>query len=664
MGQITEGTLLWQPSDDDRRNANLTNYMAWLGQSFDLGFENYADLWQWSVDHPSKFWQSIWSYFDVVASKQAKVPLASTTMPGAKWFAGAELNYAENFFARQIADQPAILYKSEDRPIVEIGWDEVSLKTAQLAQALRNMGVGRGDRVVAYMPHIPETIFALFAVASLGAIWSSCSPDFGSRSVLDRFQQIEPKVLLAVDGYQYGGKTFDRRDVIADLNAGLPTLEKIIVVSAIDDGIQQTEMHKHISWSDLVGDSVQPEELTFEQVPFDHPLWVLYSSGTTGLPKPIVQGHGGILLEHLKMASLHLDLKPGDRFFWYTSTGWMMWNFLIGGLLVGSSIVVYNGSPGYPDLNILWELAQEAGITYFGTSAAFISACNKARIRPSKVFDLRRIRAVGSTGSPLTIDGFKWIYDNVNPRLALESVSGGTDLCTAFLGGCRLLPIYAGEIQGAALGAEVKAFNEAGESVIDEMGELVITQPMPSMPLFFWNDPNDERYRASYFDMYPGVWRHGDWIKFNRRGGCIIYGRSDSTINRQGIRMGTSELYRTVEALPEISDSLVIDLELLGREPHMYLFVVLRDEVKLDGKLEKRINQAIRTEISPRHVPNEISVISEVPYTLSGKKMEVPIRRLLLGLPVEKAVNFGAMRNPRSIDFFVKLADSISGGDG
>ncbi len=459
--------------------------MAWLGHSFDLGFENYADLWQWSVDHPSKFWQSIWSYFDIVASKQAKVPLASTTMPRAKWFAGAELNYAENYFARKIADQPAILYKSEDRPIVEIGWDEVSLKTAQLAQALRNMGVGRGDRVVAYMPHIPETIIALFAVASLGAIWSSCSPDFGSRSVLDRFQQIEPKVLLAVDGYQYGGKTFDRRDVIADLNAGLPTLEKIIVVSTIDDGNQQTEMHKHISWSDLVGDSVQPEELTFEQVPFDHPLWVLYSSGTTGLPKPIVHGHGGILLEHLKMASLHLDLKAGDRFFWYTSTGWMMWNFLIGGLLVGSSIVVYNGSPGYPDLNILWELAQEAGITYFGTSAAFISACNKARIRPSKVFDLQRIRAVGSTGSPLTIDGFKWIYDNVNPRLALESVSGGTDLCTAFLGGCRLLPIYAGEIQGAALGAEVKAFNEAGESVIDEMGELVITQPMPSMPLFF-----------------------------------------------------------------------------------------------------------------------------------------------------------------------------------
>ncbi len=660
MGHITEGTLLWQPTEQDRQNANLTDYMTWLSREFDVSFDNYAALWQWSVENAAEFWQSIWLYFEVISSKEATTPLASPAMPDAKWFEGAELNYAENFFARKVAGQAAILFKAEDRPLIEITWDEIAQQTAQLASALRMMGVAKGDRVVAYMPHIPETIVALFAVSSLGAIWSGCSPDFGSRSVLDRFQQIEPKVLLTVDSYQYGGKTFDRREIISELNIGLPTLEKIIVVSDIVGEEEQAENNKFVAWSDLVYDSDESQELTFEQVSFDHPLWVLYSSGTTGLPKPIVQGHGGILLEHLKMSSLHLDLKPGDRFFWYTSTGWMMWNFLIGGLLAGATIVIYDGSPGYPNLNVLWELAQKVGITYFGTSAAFIGVCVKANLTPGESYDLRRLRAVGSTGSPLTPEGFAWIYKNVHPNIALESVSGGTDLCTAFLGGCRLLPIYAGEIQGAALGADVKAFNESGESVVDEMGELVITRPMPSMPLFFWNDPGDERYRASYFEMYPGIWRHGDWIKFNERGGCVIYGRSDSTINRQGIRMGTSELYRTVESLPEVQDSLVIDLELLGREPYLYLFIVLKEDRELDDALKSKIKQSIRTEISPRHLPNEIAVISEVPYTLSGKKMEVPVRRVLLGSPVEVAVNVGAMRNPKAIDYFVELAESVA----
>jgi acetoacetyl-CoA synthetase len=660
MGHITEGTLLWQPTEQDRQNANLTDYMTWLSREFDVSFDNYAALWQWSVENAAEFWQSIWLYFEVISSKEATTPLASPAMPDAKWFEGAELNYAENFFARKVAGQAAILFKAEDRPLIEITWDEIAQQTAQLASALRMMGVAKGDRVVAYMPHIPETIVALFAVSSLGAIWSGCSPDFGSRSVLDRFQQIEPKVLLTVDSYQYGGKTFDRREIISELNIGLPTLEKIIVVSDIVGEEEQAENNKFVAWSDLVYDSDESQELTFEQVSFDHPLWVLYSSGTTGLPKPIVQGHGGILLEHLKMSSLHLDLKPGDRFFWYTSTGWMMWNFLIGGLLAGATIVIYDGSPGYPNLNVLWELAQKVGITYFGTSAAFIGVCVKANLTPGESYDLRRLRAVGSTGSPLSPEGFAWIYKNVHPNIALESVSGGTDLCTAFLGGCRLLPIYAGEIQGAALGADVKAFNESGESVVDEMGELVITRPMPSMPLFFWNDPGDERYRASYFEMYPGIWRHGDWIKFNERGGCVIYGRSDSTINRQGIRMGTSELYRTVESLPEVQDSLVIDLELLGREPYLYLFIVLKEDRELDDALKSKIKQSIRTEISPRHLPNEIAVISEVPYTLSGKKMEVPVRRVLLGSPVEVAVNVGAMRNPKAIDYFVELAESVA----
>jgi acetoacetyl-CoA synthetase len=525
------------------------------------------------------------------------------------------------------------------------------------------MGVKRGDRVVAYMPHIPETIMALLACASLGAVWSSCSPDFGGRSVLDRFSQIKPKILIAADGYTWNGKIFDRREVVAELQASLPTLEKTVLVNLVTDGSDLANLRSTVWWDDLLDATEALATLLFEQVPFDHPLWVLYSSGTTGLPKPIVQGHGGIILEHLKCLRLHMDLKPEDRFFWYTSTGWMMWNFLVGGLLDGRTIIVYNGSPGYPSMEALWELAEETRMTYFGTSAAYVSACIKAGIRPNETYNLSRIKAVGSTGSPLSLAGFEWIYENVNGELALESFSGGTDLCTGFVGGCRLQPIYAGEIQGATLGAKVLAFNEAGESVIDEVGELVITEPMPSMPLYFWNDPSNRRYRESYFEMYPGIWRHGDWIKFNQRGGCIIYGRSDSTINRQGIRMGTSEIYQVVESLPEILDSLVIDLEALGRESYMPLFVVLREGVELDEALKQKIKQKIRQDISPRHVPDEIFAIEQAPYTLSGKKMEVPIRRILLGQPVEKAANPGAMRNPESLRFFVELAQKLQQND-
>jgi acetoacetyl-CoA synthetase len=475
---------------------------------------------------------------------------------------------------------------------------------------------------------------------------------------LDRFQQIEPKVLITVDGYSYNGHIFDRREVVKELQESLPTLEKTILVPQVSDDEAST-LTKTALWPDLVTVKKDPAPLLFEQVPFNHPLWVLYSSGTTGLPKPIVHGHGGILLEHLKESVLQLDLRSEDRFFWYTSTGWMMWNFLVGGLLSGSTIVVYNGSPGYPDMNALWQLAEETGITYFGASAAFVSACIKANIKPSEIYDLTRIRAIGSTGSPLSIDGFRWIYECVNGDLALESVSGGTDLCTAFVGGARLKPIYAGEIQGASLGAKIEAYNEEGSPVIDEVGELVITAPMPSMPLYFWNDPDNRRYKASYFDMFPGIWRHGDWIKINERGGCIIYGRSDSTINRQGIRMGTGEIYQAVESLPEIMDSLIIDLELLGRESYMPLFVVLPDGVELDMALIQKIKQKIRQDISPRHVPNDIFVVNEIPYTLSGKKMEVPLRRILLGQEPDKAANLGAMRNPDSIQYFVDFAVNL-----
>ncbi|MGB0384878.1 MAG: acetoacetate--CoA ligase [Ardenticatenaceae bacterium] len=657
MSEIREGSLLWTPSGAVKEGANLTGYMAWLAEEKGLSFETYGALWEWSVEEIGPFWESIGQYFEIKFSTPAESILGDKGMPGAQWFVGAELNYAENIFAKMTADQPMMFYKAEGEPLVAISWQEVYEKSNRVAQALREMGVQCGDRVVAYMPNIPETIVAVLAATSLGAIWSSCSPDFGSRSVLDRFTQIEPKVLIAVDGYNYNGKTFDRRGVVGELQAALPTLEKTILVTHVQantEGLTNT-----VLWDDVLANTVPPADFLFEPVPFDHPLWVLYSSGTTGLPKPIVHGHGGVLLEHVKSTAFHNDLKASDRFFWYSSTGWMMWNYIVGSLLTGCSIIIYNGSPAYPDMNALWEFAEESGMTYFGTSAAYISACMKAEIHPNQEYDLSKIRAVGSTGSPLTPSGFQWIYENVNQDLALESLSGGTDLCTAFVGGARTLPIYAGEIQGASLGAKVQAFNQRGEPVINEVGELVITEPMPSMPLFFWNDPDMKRYNASYFEMYPGIWRHGDWIKFNERGGCVIYGRSDSTINRQGVRMGTSEIYQAVESLPEIMDSLVIDLELLGRDSYMPLFVVLREGSALDESLKQRIKQTLRKNVSPRHVPNEIFQIEQVPYTLSGKKMEVPIRKILLGIEVEQAANPGAMRNPESLPYFVGFADTL-----
>ena len=654
---ITQGSLLWQPTPEIVENANLTHYRKWLAAKYGLNLPDYPTLWRWSVDNIEAFWGSLWEYFTFTASKPAQQILAKRTMPGAEWFVGMELNWAENVFAKMTDEKPMLLYKGEDEPLIEISWQDAYEQANRLAQLLRQSGVEAGDRVVAYMPNIPETIIALLAVASMGAIWSSCSPDFGSRSVLDRFSQIEPKMLIAVNGYKYGGKIFDRNDVLVELQSALPTLEKTILVPYADcktDGLRET-----VHWHHALDEITPPAEMIFEQLPFDHPLWVLYTSGTTGLPKPIVHGQGSILLEHAKATVFHNDLKPSDRFFWYSSTGWMMWNYLVGSLLSGCSAILYNGSPGYPTMNALFELAQETKMSYFGTSAAFISACIKAKIRPNQEFDLSRIRAVGSTGSPLTVSGFQWIYENINNRLALESLSGGTDLCTAFVGGARVMPIYAGEIQGASLGAKVQAFNAEGQAVIDEVGELVIVEPMPSMPLYFWNDPGNVRYRESYFDMYPGIWRHGDWIRFNERGGCIIYGRSDSTINRQGVRMGTSEIYQAVEALPEVVDSLVIDVEAIGRDSYMPLFVVLRAGAELDEPLVARIKQKLRQDVSPRHVPDDIFVIDEVPYTLSGKKMEVPIRKILLGQDVREAANPGAMRNPESMRYFVEFAKRI-----
>lgn len=654
MASVQEGDLLWEPSSEVIENANLTDFMRWLDDNHSLQFNDYADLWEWSVTEIGDFWQAIWDYAGVVASTPGTAALGDKSMPGTEWFPGATLNYAENIFAKLTADQPVMLYKTEGQPVIEVSVKELTEQVAALRQALVGMGVTKGDRVAAYLPNAPEAMISVLAVTSIGAIWSSCAPDFGPQSVLDRFTQIEPKVLITVDGYQYGGKQFDRKDTVKQLREALPTVEHVIVIPQLDSG-PIADTHR---WQDILAANAGAQ-LAFEQVPFNHPLWILYSSGTTGLPKPIVQGHGGCLLEHIKATTFHNDLKPDDVFFWFSSTGWMMWNYMLGCLLTGCTIFLYDGSPGYPSLDILWQLAEEVGLTYFGTSPAFVSACMNAKLHPNQTYDLSKIRGVGSTGAPLTVDGFQWIYDNINSNLALESLSGGTDLCTAFVGGARIKPVYVGEIQGASLGAKIQAFDPAGEPVIGEVGELVITEPMPSMPLFFWNDAENARYKASYFEMYPGVWRHGDWIKFNERGGCVIYGRSDSTINRKGVRMGTSEIYRCVESLEEVLDSLVIDLEMLGRDSYMPLFVVLREGIELDDDLKKRIKNKLRSDVSPRHAPNDIFSIDEVPYTLSGKKLEIPVRRVLLGQDPNKVVNRGAMRNPQTMDYFIKLAKEL-----
>jgi acetoacetyl-CoA synthetase len=634
---MPEGRLLWEPSAEAKEPSHMTCYMRWL----DRGFDSYEELWRWSVEDLEGFWGSLWDYFDVQSARPYERVLGRREMPGAEWFPGAELSYAEHVFRMAGDDRPAILHASELRGLSEVGWGELRDQVARIAAGLRRLGVERGDRVVAYMPNIPETVAAFLACASIGAIWSSAAPEFGAPTVIDRFKQIEPKVLLAIDGYRYGGKDFDRRDRIRELEEAIPSLERTVVLPYLgDEG----------DWDEVFSDEA---ELSFERVPFDHPLWVLYSSGTTGLPKAIVQGQGGILMEHLKKSRLHLDLSPEDRFLWFTTTGWMMWNFLVGGMLAGATIVLYDGQP---DPERLWTFVRDAGVTCFGTSAGFIGACMKAGAEPP---ELPEMRSVGSTGSPLPVEGFEWVYEHVKRDLWLFSTSGGTDLCTAFVGGCPLLPVYAGELQARCLGAKVEAWDEEGHGLADEVGELVITEPMPSMPLYFWNDPDGERYRSSYFDLYPGIWRHGDWIKITPRGGAVIYGRSDSTINRQGVRMGTSEIYSAVEGVPEVLDSLVIDVQRADGQDWMPLFVVLREGARLDDDLRARIARRVREHCSPRHVPDEVLQVEEVPRTLSGKKLEVPVKKILMGTDPGHAASRDSLANPGSLDYFSDLAGRV-----
>ena len=654
MSEAT-GELLWEPAAELIERSRLREFMRWLVRERGLVFDDYHELWQWSVDDLDGFWSAIWEYFGVEADGDPSPVLASREMPGARWFPNTSLNYAEHVFAGKRDEEVAILHASELRELGEVRWGELRRQVAAVASGLRELGVGRGDRVVAYMPNIPEAIVAFLATASLGAVWSSCSPDFGPASVVDRFAQIEPKVLFAVDGYRYGGKDFDRREVGARLQEAMPTLERTVVLPYLDPDPDLGPLRDAMRWQELLqlGGSA---ELRFSRVPFDHPLWVLYSSGTTGLPKAIVQGQGGILLEHLKKLNLHVDAHPGDRLFWFTTTGWMMWNFIVSGLLTEAAIVLYDGNPGHPDMGVLWDLAERAGVTMFGTSAAYIAACMKAGVEPGSGRDLSALKAVGSTGSPLSPEGFDWIYEHLGSDTWLFSTSGGTDLCTAFVGGVATLPVYRGEIQARALGAAVEAWDEDGRPVVEEVGELVVTEPMPSMPLYLWGDEDGSRYRESYFEMFPGVWRHGDWLELTRRGTAVIYGRSDSTINRGGIRMGTSEIYRAVLGIDEIVDALVVDLPRPGTDGWMPLFVVLREGAELDAELPREIARRVREQCSPRHVPDEVFQVDEVPRTLSGKVLEVPVKRILMGTPPEKAASRDSLANPKSLDYFAGMA--------
>jgi acetoacetyl-CoA synthetase len=653
------GELLWEPSAELVERSRLVEFMRWLERERGLSFAAYHELWQWSVDDLDGFWSAIWEFFDVQADGDPRPVLASREMPGAQWFPDAHLNYAEHVFRGKDDDEVAILHASELRELDEVRWGELRRQVAAVAAGLQALGVERGDRVVAYMPNIPEATVAFLAAASIGAVWSSCSPDFGPASVVDRFAQIEPKVLFAVDGYRYGGKDFDRREVVAQLQEAMPSLERTVVLPYLDPEPDLSSLRDAMAWDELLATDPSAD-FSFTRVPFDHPLWVLYSSGTTGLPKAIVQGQGGILLEHLKKLGLHVDAHPGDRLFWFTTTGWMMWNFIVSGLLTEAAIVLYDGNPGHPDMDVLWDLAERAGITMFGTSAAYIGACMKAGIEPGRGRDLSALKAVGSTGSPLSAEGFDWIYEHLGRDTWLFSTSGGTDLCTAFVGGAATLPVYRGEIQARALGAAVEAWDEDGEPVVEEVGELVVTEPMPSMPLYLWGDEDGSRYRESYFEMFPGVWRHGDWLELTRRVTAVIYGRSDSTINRGGIRMGTSEIYRAVLGIDEIVDALVVDVPRPGTDGWMPLFVVLREGAELDEELPREIARRVRERCSPRHVPDEVFRIDEVPRTLSGKVLEVPVKRILMGTPVEKAASRDSLANPRSLDYFVEMASRLA----
>ena len=630
--------VIWRPPADVRRSSVVGHYLDWLSRERGLDFDSYAELWQWSVDDLDAFWSSIWSFFDVQASAPYDAVLRHPSMPGTEWFPGSRLNYAERALAGG-GDDLAVIARSQAREERRITWDELRDQVARCRAGLLRLGVGRGDRVGAYLPNGPEALVGFLATASLGAVWSSCPPEFGVRSVTDRFGQLDPVVLLVVRTYRYGTKHIDRSAEVAAIVDALPTVRTVVDV---DTG-----------WEDLLG---EPAELAFDPVPFDHPLYVLFSSGTTGLPKAIVHAHGGILLEHLKSLALHHDLGPGDRFFWFSTTGWMMWNLLVSGLCVGATIVLFDGDPGWPDRGALWRTAAETGITVFGVSAPFLLACRSDGLDLSQCGDLSGVRSVGSTGAPLPAAGYRWVHEQL-PHTWLTSVSGGTDVCTAFVGGSPLLPVVAGEISGRYLGARVEAYDDAGRSVVGEQGELVVTAPMPSMPTALWGDEDGSRLRDAYFGRFPGVWCHGDWITITDRGSCVITGRSDATLNRGGVRLGTAEFYAVVEGIPGIADSLVVHLEdAEGGPGRLVLFVQLDGGSVLDDALVARLSGALRAALSPRHVPDEVHAVPVIPRTHSGKKLEVPVKRILAGAAVADVASVGALADPGALEPFVAIS--------
>jgi acetoacetyl-CoA synthetase len=654
---VREGELLWTPSAAQVEDANLTRFSKWLARERGLQFESYDALWQWSVTELEEFWQAMWDYFGVQSSAPHTRVLGKRAMPGAEWFPGARLNYAQHVLRKERAGIDALLFMSETTPLTGVSWETFAGQVRILATRLRELGVHPGDRVAAYLPNIPETMIAMLAATAIGAIWACCSPDFGSRGVIDRVQQLAPKVLFCVDGYRYGGKAFERKTELAEIVAALEGLEHVVHLPYLNSEDRTGPSDGALLWNDLLEHSaVSQEEFEFEQVPFGHPLWVLFSSGTTGLPKAIVQSHGGILLEQLKLQHFHMDYRAGERAFFFTTSGWMMWNFLASMPLCGVCPVLYDGNPAYPAPDVLWKVAQDARASFFGASPAYVEVMAKAGIVPRERFDLSHLRAVMPAGSPVSPECTAWFYRNVKQDLLVATGSGGTDCCTGFVGGVPTQPVYAGEIQGRSLGVAAYAFNEKGESVVDEVGELVLAKPMPSMPIYFWNDTDGSRYRESYFEVYPGVWRHGDFFRVNERGGCFVLGRSDATLNRLGVRIGTAEVYRALAQLGEIEDALIVNLDLPNGKFFMPLFVKLSDGIRLDAELERKICDRLRREYTPRHVPDRVIQAPGIPVTLTRKKMEVPVRKILLGAPVEQVANRNAMANPDSLDFFASYA--------